>query len=466
MRVINPGAALTAVIAVAGASLNSAAAQQLRLDEQAKRCYSSEATIDQKITGCTAVIASRGKPYNIERAYFFRGTAYMDKDQDDLAIQDFDQAIKLKPDLLGAVGNRGTAYVRKKQYDAAIKDFNQFIKLDRDNATGYFNRGIAHFHKALYDEAIRDFDDAIRLDRTKKQAIEMRDKAIKAKRDAEHPVPSNYDELKKWCFDKDADGQQTIQGCTAVIEGKRESAQDTAVAYFNRGLAHGWSEKYEQAVDNYSQAIKLVADSFEYWRQRCSAYDRLRKFDLAVADCTEAIRLKPDSAMPYVTRGLVHIGRDDLRSALADYDRAIELDAKYIIAWTGRCRARAIVDRLNEALSDCNQAAKLLGDTEKNSYWLATAGFLNLKIEDAAQARAHRYDWLFGIGRREPNYGVALSYFDKALALWAKDSWSLYGRGVTRRRSGAIGQGDADIVAAKAQNALIAEAMAAYGVRP
>src|SRR5712671_45903 len=81
------------------------------------------ATPDLMINGCTAVIQSgEYKGSGLAFAFNNRGIAYNNKDQDDLAIQDYDEAIKLDPNFAAAFSNRGVAYKNKDEYDRALQD--------------------------------------------------------------------------------------------------------------------------------------------------------------------------------------------------------------------------------------------------------------------------------------------------------------------------------------------------------
>jgi lipoprotein NlpI len=96
-------------------------------------------------------------------ALFNRGNAYAGKGENDRAIQNLDQAIRMKPDSPFAFSSRGSAYGGKGEVDRAIQDFDQAIRLQPDYADAYFNRGDAHRRKGEHDQAIRDFDKALQL---------------------------------------------------------------------------------------------------------------------------------------------------------------------------------------------------------------------------------------------------------------------------------------------------------------
>ena len=105
----------------------------------------------------------------------------------DRAIKDYDAAIKFLPksnktcdnakfffnleteneywsSLSVAYNNRGAAYHYKKgEYDRGIEDYNEAIRLRPTCAATYLNRGYAYHNKGDYDNALKDYDNAVRL---------------------------------------------------------------------------------------------------------------------------------------------------------------------------------------------------------------------------------------------------------------------------------------------------------------
>lgn len=154
---------LFAVVLSLGVALASNALAQTE-NENWKTCSNDSADPDLKIAACTAVVQSgQETAENAAVAYFHRGTAYDDKDQLDRAIEDYSEAIRIKPDYVDAYRSRGQAYGRTGHYDTAIADFDRAIKLDAKNVDAYSNRGFAYYYKGLYDRAIEDENRAIQL---------------------------------------------------------------------------------------------------------------------------------------------------------------------------------------------------------------------------------------------------------------------------------------------------------------
>jgi tetratricopeptide (TPR) repeat protein len=114
------------------------------------------------IRSCTLIIEGRVKG-DKRAAYHNRGQAYFFKGDNDRAIADYNQAVRLNPKDSVAYANRGNAYSNKGNNDHAIADYDQAIRLD-PKAAFYHNRGYGYHNKGEYDHAIADYDQAIRLD--------------------------------------------------------------------------------------------------------------------------------------------------------------------------------------------------------------------------------------------------------------------------------------------------------------
>ncbi|MCK4850512.1 MAG: tetratricopeptide repeat protein, partial [Phycisphaerae bacterium] len=99
---------------------------------------------------------------------------YWNKGEYELAIRDFDKAIKLDPSNASAYNDRGLVYLIKDDYDAAIRNFSQAIELNPRNAEPYHNRAVAYCAKEMYDHAIRYFDMAIALNPRNAEAYNSR----------------------------------------------------------------------------------------------------------------------------------------------------------------------------------------------------------------------------------------------------------------------------------------------------
>lgn len=120
---------------------------------------------DHPIRGCTAVIeAGQQLLVQLVAAYNNRGVAFRSNGEIDRAIEDYDQAIRLKPDYYIAINNRGVAFMNKGELDRAIADFDRTIRLKPDYFAAFHNRAVAFGRKGLFERAIADYDVIIKID--------------------------------------------------------------------------------------------------------------------------------------------------------------------------------------------------------------------------------------------------------------------------------------------------------------
>ena len=120
---------------------------------------------DATIAGCTIVADdAKRKPKGRAAAYFNRGNAHSARGDNQQAIADYDEAIKLDPKNASAYNNRGNARSDMGESDGALADFNEAIKYNSRYASAYFNRG--NIYAAQGDErALKDYDAAVKFNR-------------------------------------------------------------------------------------------------------------------------------------------------------------------------------------------------------------------------------------------------------------------------------------------------------------
>ncbi len=117
------------------------------------------------ISSCTSVIQSGRIAGDIlAAAYNDRGDAYTNNYDDEHAIADYNQAIKLKPNYVQALVSRALAYANQQNFELAIMDYSHAIRIDPTNAKAFYGRGLAKFGLCDIDGAEQDLATARALD--------------------------------------------------------------------------------------------------------------------------------------------------------------------------------------------------------------------------------------------------------------------------------------------------------------
>ena len=126
------------------------------------------------------------------------------------------------------------------------------------------------------------------------------------------------------CTSSDAD--VSLAGCSNIIGRAKDTKNNLAIAYFNRGIAYQNKGDHAKAIAEFNQSIKLNASDPAAYRNRGYSYAQTGEFDRAIDDYNQTIKLKPDYANIYYDRGWTYAAKQDHARALNDYNRAVELD--------------------------------------------------------------------------------------------------------------------------------------------
>ena len=166
-------------------------------------------------------------------------------------------------------------------------------------------------------------------------------------------------QLRDWCYSDTAGDDQTIVGCTAVIQSGRETTANQVAAHDNLAYAYNNKSLFDQAIAEGTQALALNPNNPDAYNNRANAYRGKSLYDQAVADSTRAITLKTDYKYAYVNRGLAYYSKGLYDQAIADYTTAITIDPDYTLAYSDRGDAYVKKGLRDPAVADYRATLKL-----------------------------------------------------------------------------------------------------------
>jgi Flp pilus assembly protein TadD len=103
---------------------------------------------------------------------------------------------------------------------------------------------------------------------------------------------------------------------------------ETAEDLFKKGKDLSLDNKFEQAIQNYNQAIKLDPKMVKAYNNRGVAYMNGKQYDLAIADFTKVIELDPKHGKAYNNRAIAYWCKEDKEKARQDVKKAEGLGIK------------------------------------------------------------------------------------------------------------------------------------------
>ena len=241
-----------------------------------------------------------------------------------LALDDFNTALRIRPQYADALLGRGIAKLLLGQFEEADGDFSAAIDLDGKLAGAHCERALARFSlNRLYD-AIRDADEAVRQNRDDASAYSVRAPA-RARTGDLYGALSDYDEAI-WRKSRDPN------------------------LHYNRGLIFFSKEDYDRAIDDFDEVTRLAREDAggflllakAQMRKMGRSFDPLRygtarppkdhlwveQVSRAIENLDKAIRLDGQNADSFYYRALAKLEQAQLKLAIEDLDRAIELRPK------------------------------------------------------------------------------------------------------------------------------------------
>ncbi|MBD2585251.1 tetratricopeptide repeat-containing S1 family peptidase [Planktothricoides raciborskii] len=301
----------------------------------------------------------------------------------EIAIDAFNQAIKIKPNLYPAWYGKGLALKGDEKYREAIAAFDRVIQIQSNISEAWQERGDAFAQLKDYPQALASIDAAIKHSR--------------------QPDFKLYALRGSWLYELER-YSEAVDAYSEAIKIKPH-----LFAYVNRGTAWRNLKEYQKAIADYNQAINLDPKFAQAYNNRGIAWYELKEYEKAIADFTQAINLDPKLAQAYYNRGFAWESLKEYEKAIADFNQAINLDSKYAKAYVNRGATWGSLKEYEKAIADYNQAINL-----------------DPKYAEAYSNRGATWESL-------KEYEKAIADFNQAINLDPKDAAAYYNRGATWR---------------------------------
>lgn len=140
---------------------------------------------------------------------------------------------------------------------------------------------------------------------------------------------SDRDEINVWDtlhkMEQQSDYQGIIIRCTKELLFRGNGVLFTRSYLMKRAKAYEEIGNFEEAITDYTEAMRIDPKNDDYYSCRASVYSKLGKFDNALADLQKAIEIAPIKGLyAYYQRGDIYYELGRFEEALADYNEAIK----------------------------------------------------------------------------------------------------------------------------------------------
>lgn len=125
---------------------------------------------------------------------------------------------------------------------------------------------------------------------------------------------------------KDQEWDKAIELLRKATDLERKYADELATVYQQRAYAAATNQQFDDAISDYSEAIKISPEDARIYEQRAAVEMKINDNDKALADYSEAIKLKPNETRYYLYRGYIYETKGDIKSSMADTEQVLKLD--------------------------------------------------------------------------------------------------------------------------------------------
>ena len=139
----------------------------------------------------------------------------------------------------------------------------------------------------------------------------------------------------------------------------QSSNSQTAETYLNSGREKERIGRDEEAVADYTEALKLNPRSFDILSHRAFVNADLGRYSEVIADWSAAIEIKPRNAVAYLYRGMAKAALGRYEEAIADLSAAIEIEPQNALLYHTRGMIKAKSDRHVEMVADLHRALEI-----------------------------------------------------------------------------------------------------------
>jgi tetratricopeptide (TPR) repeat protein len=273
----------------------------------------------------------------IKEAHYNLGIAYLEAGQYSRAVPEFEAAVKLDPNFMGAHSALCRAYLEQNELERAGTAVAAALKLDANYQPAlllygtiieaYHDRGKAHLADRQYTEAVAAFQKAITLDANLGDTSQV-------------DRPENihiYVHLGAAYI-----GMKAHQKAIEALQHAIAQDADLVDAHYNLGYAYVEQGTYDQAIPHLERAIAIAPHLKRAHYNLARAYRASGNLEAATNAITETLRLDPNYQrahelvdtikQEHYNRGITYLNDERYSEAVTAFQNAITLDSDFAAA--------------------------------------------------------------------------------------------------------------------------------------
>jgi len=286
---------------------------------------------------CVSVINETSIKNKEPLCLFLKAVAFEHSGNHGLAMNHYDEALKLDNDILDAHKKRGIYEQELKEWKKSIADFNEVLRINPETYVVYKIRGVSYFYENMLTEAIDDFSRYLNRDSLDKETISYRAVAYQTAGQLLNAAVdfANSDNKNMLNFPQ-------IYGLIEDLLQRGDSLG--ALNYLSR-----LTNTLPQFTEGFVLRIKLLAARHD-WTTISTV------IDVAIRN-SRAYMNQKDHSYLLTVKGMTLCKEKDYEAALRKLDEAIGYDKLNSLAFLERGKALLATGKTNKAIYDLKKAA-------------------------------------------------------------------------------------------------------------
>jgi tetratricopeptide (TPR) repeat protein len=125
---------------------------------------------------------------------------------------------------------------------------------------------------------------------------------------------------------KNQDWDKAVELLRKATAMDKKYSDELSAVYQRRGYADVSQQNYQDAISEYSEALKLTPQDVRIYEQRAAVEMKINDYDKALADYSEIIKLKPNEVRYYNYRAYIYELKNDATNSMTDTEKVLKLD--------------------------------------------------------------------------------------------------------------------------------------------
>lgn len=219
----------------------------------------------------------------------------------------------------------------------------------------------------------------------------------------------------------------TVNSAIKIISKKDKNFR--SLTFTLRAKIYTSLDKIDNALEDYTSAIRLAPDNVVNYEERADLYYYLENYELAERDYKKMIALEEGNMMGYMGLGTIAYEQKRYTDAIKYFDFVTRLAPNYASGYSSRAESYIALKDFDKAIEDVIKALDIDRDRKAFKQMKFLAVFSNVplktKLKIQTTKNPHDFFWQYCLGvvyEDEREYHKAIEHYKNSFALYPSGS--------------------------------------------